>query len=315
MKFIFIFLFIVVNIFSYKSVFAENYKSIEHVPLVKETKGVVSFTDYITGIYKFFIASVFVAALLMITIGGYFYIISAGNQARAGHAKEIIWNAVIGLLVVLFVGILFGAINGNILEYKLSSNLVKIFSSDKLESESMSNFGGNINSSGEELPLTGNEIADKAYQEYVRWGKGSKHECDSDMVPIIKEYYNHTDSNFLHCSKQPWSAAFISYVVPGLKGAAHATYINRAYRGEGNWKFNDPTKYEIKVGDVICYTRDTGRFNPNKFYKSHCDIVHSINGNTAKVIGGNVGNTVSVKTVKLKDGKLVGSYITVLSQK
>ena len=96
----------------------ENYKLMESIPFIG-TAGIetVTFPKYLLGIFKFIIASVIVGSLLMITIGGYLYIVSAGNQARSGHAKEIIWNALTGLVIALFVGILFLTINPDIMTF------------------------------------------------------------------------------------------------------------------------------------------------------------------------------------------------------
>ncbi len=94
----------------------EKYKLLESIPFIgTQGSSDINFSTYLLGIFKFAIASVAIASLVMITIGGYLYIISAGNQSRSGHAKEIIWNALIGLIVSFFVGILFLTINPDIM--------------------------------------------------------------------------------------------------------------------------------------------------------------------------------------------------------
>jgi hypothetical protein len=42
-----------------------------------------------------------ILALLMIIIGGFEWLTSAGDVGRIGSAKEKIWSAIIGLLIVL----------------------------------------------------------------------------------------------------------------------------------------------------------------------------------------------------------------------
>lgn len=106
------------NLLTPISIFANTplkYDLIEPLPFISSTD---TLPEYLEGIFKFILASIVVAALLMITIGGYYYIISAGNQARSGNAKEIIWNAILGLVVVMFVGIIFYTINSDIMTFK-----------------------------------------------------------------------------------------------------------------------------------------------------------------------------------------------------
>ncbi len=93
-----------------------KYKLIEPLPFISDET--TQLPKYLSGVFKFAIASIAIVALLMITIGGYYYIISAGNQAQSGRAKEIIWNAILGLVVVMFVGVLFYTINSDIMTFK-----------------------------------------------------------------------------------------------------------------------------------------------------------------------------------------------------
>ncbi len=96
----------------------EKYKLMESLPFIGSAgDDTITFGKYLVGIYHLTLASIVIAALLMIVIGGYYYITSAGNQARAGNAKEIIWNAIIGLVIAFFVGILFITINPDILKF------------------------------------------------------------------------------------------------------------------------------------------------------------------------------------------------------
>ena len=100
------------------SIAKEEYELMESLPFIdSDGDKHVTFGEYLLGIFKLLIATVGIASLLLIAIGGYMYIISAGNQARASNAKEIIWNAIIGLIVALFVGILFLTINPDILKF------------------------------------------------------------------------------------------------------------------------------------------------------------------------------------------------------
>lgn len=76
-----------------------------------------NFYDYISAIYKFGIGAVGVCAMLMIIIGGYMYITSAGNNASMEKAKGVITDAVVGLLI---------AFSSYLILYVINPDLVKI---------------------------------------------------------------------------------------------------------------------------------------------------------------------------------------------
>ena len=71
------------------------------------------------------------------------------------------------------------------------------------------------------------------------------------------------------------------------------------------FKAYKPNEVEVKVGDLVCYPRESGvSYESEAGYKSHCDLITSINGNVAVGIGGNVSDSVSKKNYILKDGKI-----------
>lgn len=127
--------------------------------------------------------------------------------------------------------------------------------------------------------------------------------------------------------KQPWSAAFISWVMQtsGLSDLefpssdAHWNYIRYFARNGSTQAAFRPHKiadYAPKPGDLICATRGNSGFIPvydamdtNSVLmghtKLHCDIVSSVKGNQIEAIGGNVRNSVTKSTIASgKDGKL-----------
>ncbi|MGY6213972.1 DUF2272 domain-containing protein [Methylolobus aquaticus] len=122
--------------------------------------------------------------------------------------------------------------------------------------------------------------------------------------------------------KQPWSAAFISYVmqragVPSFQfppARAHWVYLKQFVRDNGmpgqGFVPHGIREYRAQPGDLICATRehygapmlrgpaDASFLDNNKL---HCDIVVTREGSTLEVIGGNVRNSVS-KSVLTLDG-------------
>lgn len=116
----------------------------------------------------------------------------------------------------------------------------------------------------------------------------------------------------------PWSAAFISYIMKmaGAEdnfqySAAHATYIRKAIKDVNKtnaaFKGFPINNYSPQIGDLVGYAREFGIHYDNlpSFFKSHCDIVVGVRKNEIDVIGGNVGNSVTKKTLVTDNNGLV----------
>ena len=120
--------------------------------------------------------------------------------------------------------------------------------------------------------------------------------------------------------KQPWSAAFISYVMQaaGLSRGefpgsdAHWNYIRYFTQGNSSAAFatHKITEYSPEEGDLICATRGSHGFIPVYDHlntstvlmghaKLHCDIVVEKNKEYLMTIGGNVRNSVSKTKIPL----------------
>jgi hypothetical protein len=95
---------------------AEDYKLMESMPGVGKAGDSATFPQYITGVYSFAMAFAAISALLMVTIGGFYYIVSAGNQAQAGTAKTIIKDALLGLVVVFVTWLILNQINPDLIK-------------------------------------------------------------------------------------------------------------------------------------------------------------------------------------------------------
>ncbi|MDO8240578.1 MAG: transglycosylase SLT domain-containing protein [Candidatus Moranbacteria bacterium] len=88
-----------------------SYVPMEQIPGVDTGS---NFYTYIAGVYKFGIWAVGISALLMITIGGYMYIMSAANVVSAEKAKGVITDAIVGLILALVSFLLLYEINPNL---------------------------------------------------------------------------------------------------------------------------------------------------------------------------------------------------------
>jgi hypothetical protein len=87
---------------------AMQYTPMEEVPGLGRTS---DWCVYLSYIYKFGLWVVGIAALLMISIGGFMYISSAGNNASMEKAKGVITDAVIGLVMTLTAWLVLNTIN------------------------------------------------------------------------------------------------------------------------------------------------------------------------------------------------------------
>lgn len=96
--------------------------AIDYIPLepIPGAENAADLPSYISGIYKFALWSVGIAAMFMLTVGGAMYLTSAGNTSAMGNAKNVITDAVIGLVLALTAWFLLNFINPDILNGDLS---------------------------------------------------------------------------------------------------------------------------------------------------------------------------------------------------
>ncbi len=73
-----------------------------------------SYEEYVLAIYKFGLWTVGISAVLMISIGAFMYITSAGNTSQTGKAREVITDAIIGVVLALLSYIALYTINPNL---------------------------------------------------------------------------------------------------------------------------------------------------------------------------------------------------------
>jgi hypothetical protein len=120
-----------------------------------------------------------------------------------------------------------------------------------------------------------------------------------------------------------WSAVTISYIIrqAGIPASAftisqrHSTYIREAIkaqrdqdRGKAYWGFRLSDKEAVvSVGDIIGAGRGKGMtfaqaqalFDKTEDYESHSDVVVAVRVGEADLIGGNVSDSVTKKTIAL----------------
>ena len=61
-----------------------------------------SVNELVVKIINFLLTIIAVVAVLFIVIGGFRYVMSAGNEEQAAKARKVIINAIIGLIIAIF---------------------------------------------------------------------------------------------------------------------------------------------------------------------------------------------------------------------
>ena len=169
------------------------------------------------------------------------------------------------------------------------------------------------------------DLVKNVLAEYKLWDQGKIKEGDSRTMPALRKYWesvgwqNRSDKDKIN---EAWSAAFISYMMQKSgagsnfkKSASHSTYIRDSIKNRKNntGKFQGfkPNEVKVEVGDLIGKPRQSGvDYDTPNSYMSHTDIVVEVTPTEAKMIGGNVGNSVTMKSVPLTKG-----YIATNQQK
>lgn len=78
----------------------------------------VTLSDYVTNIYNFVAMAVGIIGVLMFLVGGFQYMISAGNKSVSGEAKKTMINAIIGIVLVLAAYIFLSTINKQLVNFE-----------------------------------------------------------------------------------------------------------------------------------------------------------------------------------------------------
>lgn len=93
---------------------ALNYTLLEEIPGQSGTTGDLNL--YLQKLYSFTFWAVGIAALFMLTVGGFMYVTSAGNTSRISTAKTIIFDSILGILIALFAWLFLYVLNPDLVE-------------------------------------------------------------------------------------------------------------------------------------------------------------------------------------------------------
>jgi len=92
-----------------------DYTPMEKIPGF-ETADTSNFYNYIGIVYQFGLWAVGISAMLMISIGGYMYMTSAGNTTSMGKARGIITDALAGLILAMLSYLILYEINPDLVK-------------------------------------------------------------------------------------------------------------------------------------------------------------------------------------------------------
>lgn len=174
------------------------------------------------------------------------------------------------------------------------------------------------------MPTTyAKKLASAAQTQYDNYHL--QHEHDTPLAAQIKKYWQGIGLTFPGVDT-PWSAVFISWCISNAGAssdefkfaAAHSIFVHWAIKNAvastGLFRGFDIAAYAPQLGDLIQHNRDGQHFDfafakVNRQYTSHAAIVVEIGedpqGKYALTIGGNEGNSVGRKLVRLRANGLV----------
>ncbi|OIP58590.1 MAG: hypothetical protein CO143_02280 [Candidatus Moranbacteria bacterium CG_4_9_14_3_um_filter_45_14] len=96
-----------------------QYTLLEKIPGFTSTDG-SDLPKYIIAIYKLALTVIVFSAVLMLSIGGFMYLTSAGNTSAMGTAKGVIFDAIIGLVIALIAWLLLSVINPDLVKVSIN---------------------------------------------------------------------------------------------------------------------------------------------------------------------------------------------------
>jgi phage replication-related protein YjqB (UPF0714/DUF867 family) len=158
-----------------------------------------------------------------------------------------------------------------------------------------------------------------AEREWEFFDRGNKKEDEEGAWQRVGDYWrdgvgiNDRDGRD---RQYRWSAAFVSWVMKNAGAGNHFNYssrhsvyirdaIQKRKNNDNSTAFKGYRLNEVapQIGDLVCASsgEDAGKvdYDTTTDYRAHCDIVIAIKQGEIDVIGGNVGDSVSKRTLKV----------------
>ena len=162
------------------------------------------------------------------------------------------------------------------------------------------------------------KIASIAQEQHTKFQ--FTNEADPILCKQIKKWTKDIGAAFVSCTKEPWSAVFISWCVLQAGATksefrfskAHSVFVHKAIqddiRGIGVFHGREINIVTPAIGDIIHFNRGGNKFDfdfakANTNYISHSVIVSELGtdaqGNFALCIGGNESDSIRRTKVRL----------------
>jgi len=130
---------------------------------------------YIRALYVFFLQAAVVLAVFMIVVGGFQWLMAAGNSSNVGKAKATITGAITGLVLALISYFIFAQINSKLVDFGPIDGLTMVKLNNLTGS---SNYDPNFGCSNIEK-----EQCDEKIDPFCKW-------VDSKCVTTVEKQYN-----------------------------------------------------------------------------------------------------------------------------
>ena len=251
-----------------------QYPLLETVPgFFKQGSTDTDLPKLILAIYKFGIWTVGIAGLFMLTIGGFMYMASAGNNATVTSAKGIIADSLLGIVAALGAYLIMYVINPDLTNINIAFTTVQVKEKD--------DFGGTVTTDN------GNEVTAGGCIKPVdeaRKAQSANWVYNQDLRGQTVNGVRYTD-----CSNLVESA----YKSSGCKspgGTTAAMYPNAA-------SFNSTS--DLKAGDAIVHVGHVVLCLDD----GCSQVIHS--PGTGRAITTNKGSWVTSKTGDWADAKVI----------
>lgn len=95
-----------------------NYQLLEGIP--GQSSAQSDLPSYVTSILNAGLMLIVLSAVFMVTVGGFLYLTSAGNTSKAGTAKSIIQDSLVGLGLAMLAYLILYVINPDLVTLKFS---------------------------------------------------------------------------------------------------------------------------------------------------------------------------------------------------
>lgn len=282
-------------------VFAQ-YELMEGIPGID--KGAeTDFPTYIQTLYNFAIGFVVIAALLMVTIGGFYYITSAGNQSQAGTAKKIITDALLGLVVVFITWLVLYTINPTLLNADPSADSLQSGSTSTASTITATSTTHSdarviqaVTASQTYCGTSGGGI--KCYNSLAECGDSGATNCDAsqNIIAGSSAYQKNEDGSYTEYENMTTCSQL----------GGDGCISGQSLKAQKYYNANTSTDVVEELNDAGVEVEDSVKADLGKMTQKTVDTVKEFDGTVTKV------ETSGVQQVDMKGGTNDGwwSYLT-----